>query len=213
MLLVPILLAAAAMTAASEGASTMVEASAVSGAVNASSAMRPAIPMNYPGTWATTNDYPVNALRNMEQGSTGFALTIDQRGRVASCLVTESSGSLDLDEATCRLVSDRARFQPATDAKGRAARGSYASRIHWTLPSAKNALQPGALRFVFTVAADGSKSDCAVGEAVGGAAKDMPTGEVPCSMIPFSGRYTDDAGNGVSRRVTITQTVAVDELR
>jgi protein TonB len=209
MLLAPAILAAAVMTAASEGASTLVEAAAMSSAVT----LRPAIPMNYPGTWATTNDYPVNALRNMEQGATGFALTIDQRGRVASCLVTESSGSLDLDEATCRLVSDRARFQPATDARGRAAQGSYTSRVHWSLPSARNALQPGSLRFVFTVAADGSKKDCAVGEAVGGAARDMPTGEVPCSMIPFSGRYTDDAGNGVPRRVTITQTVAVEEIR
>ena len=200
---------AAAMAPSPDGAAGMVQAAAMSSAVT----LRPAIPMNYPGTWATTNDYPVNALRNMEQGATGFALTIDQRGRVASCLITESSGSLDLDEATCRLVADRARFQPATDARGRAAQGSYTSRIHWTLPSAKNALQPGSLRFVFTVAADGSKKDCAVGEAVGGAAKDMPTGEVPCSMIPFSGRYTDDAGNWVSRRVTITQTVAVEEVR
>lgn len=208
MLLAPVILAAA-LTPAADGTATLLEASAMASAV----AMRPAIPMNYPGTWATTNDYPVNALRNMEQGSTGFALTIDQRGRVASCLITESSGSLDLDEATCRLVADRARFQPATDAKGRAAPGSYTSRIHWTLPSAKNALQPGSLRFVFTVAPDGSKKDCAVGEAIGGAAKDLPTGEVPCSMIPFSGRYTDDAGNGVTKRVTITQTVAVEEVR
>jgi len=207
-MLAPFILAAA-MAPSPDGAAGMVQAAAMSSAVT----LRPAIPMNYPGTWATTNDYPVNALRNMEQGATGFALTIDQRGRVASCLVTESSGSLDLDEATCRLVSDRARFQPATDARGRAAEGSYTSRIHWKLPSARNALQPGSLRFVFTVAADGSKKDCAVGEAVGGVAKDMPTGEVPCSMIPFSGRYTDDAGNGVPRRVTITQTVAVEDVR
>lgn len=212
-LVAALVFAAAEMTAASEGASAQVEAASVNAAVAASTSLRPAIPMNYPGTWATTNDYPVRALHNMEQGATGFALTVDPRGRVASCLVTESSGSVDLDEATCRLVSDRARFQPATDARGRAVEGGYTSRVHWVLPSARNALQPGSLRFVFTVDADGAKKDCAVGEAVGGAAASMPTGEVPCTMIPFNGRYTDEAGNGVMRRVTITQTVAVDEVR
>lgn len=207
-LLLAVLAAAAEMTAASEGASTMVEAAAVSASVN----LRPAIPLNYPGTWATTNDYPVRALHNMEQGATGFSLTIDPRGRVAACLVTEPSGSIDLDEATCRLVADRARFQPATDGRGRAVEGAYTSRVHWVLPSARNALQPGSLRFTFTVDASGAKKDCTVGEAVGGPAASMPAGDVPCAMIPFNGRYTDDAGNGVAKRVTITQTVAVEAV-
>lgn len=207
--LLALAIAAAEMTAASEGASTMVEAAAVS----ASAGFRPAIPLNYPGTWATTNDYPVSALHNLEQGATGFALTVDRRGRVAACLVTEPSGSTDLDEATCRLVADRARFQPATDGKGRAVEGAYSSRVHWVLPSARAAIQPGSLRFTFTVDASGAKHDCTVGEAVGGPAAAMPAGDVPCAMIPFSGRYTDDAGNGVARRVTITQTVAVEEAK
>ena len=186
---------------------------AESAAISASASLRPAIPANYPGTWATTNDYPVRALHNMEQGATGFSLTVDPRGRVASCLVTESSGSLDLDEATCRLVADRARFVPATDRKGRAVEGSYTSRVHWVLPSARNALQPGSLRFAFTIEPDGSKKECSVGEVVGGLAANTQTGEVPCAMIPFNGRYTDESGNGLRKRVTITQTVTVDDAK
>ena len=83
-------------------------------------ALRPALPANFPGTWATSNDYPPQALHNMEQGATGYELSIAPDGHADSCIITASSGSLTLDEATCRLVVDRARLSPATDAGGRA---------------------------------------------------------------------------------------------
>ncbi len=173
--------------------------------------LRPALPANYPGTWATTNDYPVQALRNMEQGATGYALSVDTGGKVTSCLITESSGSMDLDEATCRLVSDRARFAPATDAKGRVAEGSYTSRMHWVLPSTRQSFQPSSLSFRFVIGPDGAKRACEVTEAEGGAAGRAAVGEVPCAMIPFNGKYVDASGRGASKRVTITQTVAVED--
>ena len=113
-------------------------------------ALRPALPANFPGTWATSNDYPPQALRNMEQGATGYELSVAPDGKVESCLITASSGSMALDEATCRLVADRARFTPATDATGRAVAGGYASRVNWVLPSARGALKPGKLAFRWT---------------------------------------------------------------
>lgn len=172
--------------------------------------LRPAVPANFPGTWATTNDYPPAALRAMEQGATEYSLTVSPAGRVASCIVTASSGSMDLDEATCRLVSDRARFAPATDARGRAIQGQYASRVHWVLPSARGALKPGTLAFRFVVAPDGTKRDCEVIEAEGAMGARAAVGTVPCAAIPFNGRYVNDSGEGEARRVTITQTVAVE---
>jgi protein TonB len=202
-----LLAAAASAGTADTGSTAMMDAQAVS-----SSTLRPAIPANYPGTWATTNDYPVRALHNMEQGQTEFALTVDTHGRVRSCLVTQSSGSLDLDEATCKLVSDRARFQPATDMRGRPTDGAYSSHVHWVLPSARSALQPGALKFAFTVEPDGSKSGCQVGVTEGGTLANQPVGDVPCEKIPFNGRYTDASGNGVRKRVTITQIVEVEPV-
>jgi TonB family protein len=196
---------APALLLAAEAAASLTPAAAV--------ALRPAVPANYPGNWATTNDYPVRALHNMEQGATGYSLTVTPEGLVGSCLVTESSGSIDLDEATCRLVSDRARFVPATDTRGAPTEGAYASRVHWLLPTAKAALQPGSLKFSFTVEPDGTKSACQVGVAEGAPVANQPVGEVPCTMIPFNGRYTDANGQGLRRRVTITQTVKVEEVK
>lgn len=91
-------------------------------------------PKGNPGSWATTNDYPSRALREERAGSTGFRVTVTADGRVGSCTVTSSSGSPDLDEATCSNVTRRARFNPATDGEGQPTTGSYSGRIRWVIP-------------------------------------------------------------------------------
>jgi protein TonB len=93
-----------------------------------------ATPKGNPGSWATTNDYPSRALREERAGSTGFRVTVTADGRVGSCTITSSSGSPDLDEATCSNVTRRARFNPATDGDGKPATGSYSGRIRWVIP-------------------------------------------------------------------------------
>jgi protein TonB len=80
-------------------------------------------------------DYPVEALRRDEQGKVDFRLDVGKDGRVTRCTVTASSGSASLDSATCRLVAERARFQPKLDARGRPVRARYVSHLKWVIPS------------------------------------------------------------------------------
>jgi protein TonB len=79
-------------------------------------------------------DYPASAIRNEEQGTTGFRLDVGPNGRVTECTVTSSSGSSTLDAATCRIMKSRARFTPATDSSGNKVSDSVSSRIRWVLP-------------------------------------------------------------------------------
>ena len=97
-------------------------------------APRPATPLGNPGSWVKANDYPTRAQRLEAQGTTGFRVTVGLDGRVSDCQVTASSGSADLDDATCQAVRRRARFNPATDSSGSPAIGSYANRVAWVLP-------------------------------------------------------------------------------
>jgi protein TonB len=53
---------------------------------------------------------------------------------VKGCEVTASSGSSDLDAATCANVAKRARFNPATDESGARVAGSYSSAVRWEIP-------------------------------------------------------------------------------
>jgi len=93
-----------------------------------------ATPRGNPANWATTNDYPTRALREEREGTTGFRVTVGPDGRVTSCDITSSSGSSDLDEATCSNVTRRARFNPATDGEGQPTSGSYSNRVRWVIP-------------------------------------------------------------------------------
>src|SRR3546814_4122687 len=85
-------------------------------------------------SWATNADYPSSALRNEEEGTTGFRVTVGTNGRVTDCSVTSSSGSSTLDEATCRLITRRARFTPAEDSNGNPITDTYSNRIRWQIP-------------------------------------------------------------------------------
>lgn len=93
-----------------------------------------ATPKGNPGNWATTNDYPTRALREEREGTTSFRVTVGPDGRVTSCEITGSSGSDDLDAATCSNVTRRARFNPATDGDGNPTTGSYSNRVRWVIP-------------------------------------------------------------------------------
>ncbi len=91
-------------------------------------------PKGNPGAWATNDDYPSGALRREEQGTTRFRLTIGPDGRVTSCSVTGSSGSSELDNTACSLITRRARFAPATDGNGSPTTGAYSNQVKWVVP-------------------------------------------------------------------------------
>jgi protein TonB len=101
---------------------------------SATFAARPARPLGAPGRWVTNADYPSGALRRGEQGVAVFDVAIGADGKVRDCSVTQSSGSAELDAATCARVTSRARFAPATDTDGTATIGHYRNSIRWEIP-------------------------------------------------------------------------------
>lgn len=93
-----------------------------------------ASPRNKPGRWVTDSDYRSNWIRQEMSGVAGFAVTIDTKGRVSDCTITRSTGHAALDQATCRLIQKRARFEPAKDSYGNPIAGSYRNSVNWRLP-------------------------------------------------------------------------------
>ena len=86
-----------------------------------------------PASWVTTDDYPQRALPEEKTGTTGFRVTIGTDGRVTNCQITSSSGTPELDAATCDKFSRRARFKPAMQ-NGQPVEGSFSSRVRWVIP-------------------------------------------------------------------------------
>lgn len=94
----------------------------------------PARPRGNPASWITVNDYRSSWINREMTGTARFKLEVSSAGRVASCTITATSGYPELDRATCALLTQRARFEPARDASGAATSGSYSSAVRWELP-------------------------------------------------------------------------------
>ena len=85
-------------------------------------------------SYFSSDDYPAGALRAGAEGTVRFRLIIGVDGRVQNCIVTASSGSPDLDNATCRILRSRARYTPARDYQGNPTVGSDSGTVIWRLP-------------------------------------------------------------------------------
>jgi protein TonB len=85
--------------------------------------------------WVTTEDYPSRALREEREGTTAVAWDVDAEGKVVNCRVTTSSGSPDLDDASCKNITRRGRYKPALDTNGQAVTSSgFSRRVTWRIP-------------------------------------------------------------------------------
>ena len=78
-------------------------------------------------------DYPGIALVNEQMGAVSLVLLIDERGRVADCTVTQTSGVAALDMQSCALIKERGRFAPAVGQDDKPAKSSWLQRINWRL--------------------------------------------------------------------------------
>lgn len=89
---------------------------------------------NNPGEWITESDYKTSWINRGWAGNAGFRLQVGANGRVEGCQITRSTGHTALDEATCELVTRRAKFEPARNGDGEKVPGSYSSSVRWQIP-------------------------------------------------------------------------------
>jgi len=72
-----------------------------------------------PAQWIGGGPTDADNRRGRYQGTVAVQVTVEADGRVSRCATVRGSGNAGLDEMTCRLVRERARFTPALDARGR----------------------------------------------------------------------------------------------
>ena len=171
------------------------------------------MPTGNPGEWVTSNDYPTKALREEAAGVTAFRLTIGTGGMVAGCAITASSGSQELDDATCQLITQRALFSPARNANGEPVTGQYSNRVRWVLPASSSpnaSVQLANLNRVVTffVETDGTVTQCRITvDGVDYSARSDSFCKTQRHYAPFR----DALGNPVRRKVTITSIARITD--
>lgn len=173
----------------------------------------PVIPLGNPGEWVTYGDYPTKALREGVSGTVGFRATIGVDGAVTGCSIVSSSKSQELDEATCRLVTQRARFSPARNPKGEAVLGQYTNRVRWVVPPSDSPdrfaqFVPLNRTVSFFVEKDGTVTQCKI--ITGGVDYSARAGSFCQTQLHYA-PFRDASGNPVRRKVTITSIAMITD--
>lgn len=89
-----------------------------------------AIPFD-PPSWVTPDDIPHENYPSHGSGRTEVGFDVATDGSVAACGVTASSGTPELDQRLCSLISKRAAFLPAIDGTGVARVAHATTAITW----------------------------------------------------------------------------------
>lgn len=84
--------------------------------------------------WLSYDNYPPDALRRHEEGTTMMLWTIDLKGHVRDCRIIASSGSKSLDDAACGAITRNGRYKPALDAAGAPIVSHEAQKVIWAIP-------------------------------------------------------------------------------
>lgn len=83
-------------------------------------------------TWFRPDDYPAAAAKAGKEGTVLFEVSVDAEGKPTACRIAKSSGTASLDDTTCRVVMERAKFKPAI-VNGKAVAGTFARPTTWRL--------------------------------------------------------------------------------
>ena len=79
--------------------------------------------------------YPAAAVAARQEGRVSALIEVAPNGHVSHCRVLESSHSESLDNATCDIATNKARFTPLLDGAGKATNFWSVLSMRWVLPT------------------------------------------------------------------------------
>jgi TonB family protein len=83
--------------------------------------------------------YPPQALRSGVHGKVSVVIDVSPDGQPADCSVVRSSGSSELDQATCNFAMQNFRYTPGTDYYGKKIGDVDLFTMNWAFASAPSA--------------------------------------------------------------------------
>lgn len=96
--------------------------------------LRMPIPQQTPARWIVSSDYPMKMLTSGQPAVVEFRLSIGTNGVPTACHIQSTTRPKEFDDAVCKSVMRRARFDPALDATGTAIASYYRSTVRFQIP-------------------------------------------------------------------------------
>lgn len=94
---------------------------------------RRATPAEPPGNWIKTSDYPADMRKKWQPGLVQFRLIVGVDGVPTACHIQQSTNPEGFDEAVCKGLMKRARFEPALDAEGKPIVSVYMNLVRFQI--------------------------------------------------------------------------------
>lgn len=95
---------------------------------------RYAKPKQSPGRWIVSSDYPLDMLAAGQPAIVEFRLSVGADGTPTACHIQSTTRPKEFDNAVCKSVMRRARFDPALDAGGQPLASYYRNRVRFQIP-------------------------------------------------------------------------------
>jgi hypothetical protein len=95
---------------------------------------RRATPVVSPGKWVVSGDYPLDMLRSGQPAIVEFRLSVGPDGVPTACHIQSTTRPKEFDDAVCKSVMRRARFDPALDATGKPLASYYRNSVRFQIP-------------------------------------------------------------------------------
>jgi hypothetical protein len=166
-------------------------------------------------SWVTNADYPLESWRNGEEGLVQYDLAVDPTGKASDCTITYSTASPALNAETCRLLLERASFEPGVDKQDRPIASVYAGEVVWQKREPEYS-GTFTIKVTYTIDERGEQKDCRIVEQSGAVPASMQRSlqRRPCPSNPLLAGipYRDENGAPVAREVTVTLNTTVGDL-
>jgi Gram-negative bacterial TonB protein C-terminal len=91
-------------------------------------------PHSDPRYWLTSEDYPSDMLREGQPALVKFRLSVGADGVPTACHIQSTTRPKEFDDAVCKSVIRRARFDPALDADGKPLASYFQSSVYFNIP-------------------------------------------------------------------------------
>jgi Gram-negative bacterial TonB protein C-terminal len=91
-------------------------------------------PKQSPGKWVVSSDYPLDMLAAGQPAIVEFRLSIGSDGVPTACHIQSTTRPKEFDDAVCKSVMRRARFEPALDAQGQPLASYYRNTVRFQIP-------------------------------------------------------------------------------
>jgi Gram-negative bacterial TonB protein C-terminal len=91
-------------------------------------------PQQSPNKWVVSSDYPLNMLASGQSAIVEFRLSVGADGVPSACYIQSTTRPKEFDNAVCKSVMRRARFDPALDAAGKPLASYYRNTVRFQLP-------------------------------------------------------------------------------